>query len=94
MPDLWGFYKRFDPDADAGDAKASARITASVFLFEDAPQLVLNAAIYLPTMGIENADPVAIFALAMSGLSLVLNCMLFWREVAGKGTPGGDGSAV
>ena len=80
LPDLWGFYKRVDPDAGAGDAKTSAMITATVFFLEDLPQLVLNAGIYLPTLGIGEADPVAIFALVMSGLSLVLNVGLFVNE--------------
>ena len=44
------------------------------------PQLVLNAGIYLPTLGFGQADPVAIFALVMSGLSLVLNVGLFVNE--------------
>ena len=80
FPDLWGFVKRVDPNAGAGDAKTSAMITATVFFLEDLPQLVLNAGIYLPTLGIGEADPVAIFALVMSGLSLVLNAGLFAKE--------------
>jgi len=80
FPDLWGFFKRVDPDADASSARKSATITATVFFLEDLPQLVLNAGIYLPTLGLKAADPVAIFALVMSGLSLVLNVGLFASE--------------
>jgi len=80
LPDLWGFYMRVDADAGADAAKKSATITATVFFLEDLPQLVLNAGIYLPTLGIGEADPVAIFALVMSGLSLVLNVGLFANE--------------
>ena len=84
--DLLGFYMWVDPDADDDDARASTRITAYVVLFEDGPQLALNAAIYLPTMGVEDADPVAIVALVMSCLSLVLNCMLIRRAVKKRRT--------
>ena len=98
LPDLYGFAKRVDPDADNKDRNQAAGVTACVFLFEDLPQLVLNAAIYLPTMGIENADTIAIFALCMSGLSLMLNCMLFWGAVGCKcpckGARPDDASAV
>ena len=85
LPDLGGFMNRVNPDATDEVRNEAAGVTACVFFFEDLPQLVLNAAIYLPTMGIENADTIAIFALCMSGLSLVLNCMLFWGAVCCKG---------
>jgi len=75
----------YEREADAIDSRIVARITACVFLCEDLPQLVLNAGIYLPTVGIEDADPIAILSLTMSGLSIMLNCMLFWREVSGSG---------
>ena len=85
FPDLWGFCMRVDPNDAPRFAKESATITATVFFLEDLPQLVLNAGIYLPTLGFGNADPVAIlrhliFALVMSGLSLFLNVGLFANE--------------
>ena len=52
-----------------------------VLLFEDVPQLVLNVGYYLPTVGFENIDPIAVFSLVTSCLSIMLNCMLFLRMV-------------
>jgi len=84
LPDLYGFYIRVNPAANAAAAKNAAAITALVFVFEDLPQLTINS-IYLDTVGFDAADSIAIFAFAMSMLSLVLNCGLFWDEVGGGG---------
>ena len=84
LPDLYGFYTRVNPAADADAARNAASITALVFVFEDLPQLVVNS-IYLNTVGFDAADSIAIFAFTMSMLSLVLNCGLFWDEVSGNG---------
>ena len=83
LPDLYGFYTRINPAADAAAAKTAAGITALVFVFEDLPQLVINC-IYLDTVGFDDADNIAIFAFTMSMLSMVLNCMIFWDEVNGE----------
>ena len=43
-----------------------------VTLFEDVPQLVQNVGYYnLPTVGFENVDPIAVFSLVTSCLSII-----------------------
>ena len=64
-------------------SRSSGRITAAVILLEDFPQLILNTAVYLGTMGTAAADPVAIFALVMSILSLIANCGLLYLAYLG-----------
>ena len=80
FPDLVGFYTRINDGASAKEKKDALWITASVFAFEDFPQLILNG-IYLEFTGFDDADPISIFAFVMSLLSLVLNCGLFWSEM-------------
>ena len=60
------------PDICGSGALIPAGVTFLVLLFEDIPQIVLQS-IYFQTLGLENADDIAIFAFVCSCLSLSVN---------------------
>ena len=59
-----------------------AFVTFLVLLFEDVPQIVLQN-IYFQTIGLKNADAIAIFAFVCSCLSLAVNFLTMTAECCG-----------